>query len=244
MINDSYKQLIRNLDIHFSEELGNNFLIDDDIIDKEYRCLNLKDNEIVLEIGAGIGTMIERVRKTNKIIAIEKDIKLFDYLNNKYEQDSNVVLMFGDFLDMFIPKFDVLFSNLPFHVADAILYKVAKVDFSRAVVSFPLSFLKKLTNPRSTLFLYLSQFFEIKEQMIIPSECFYPIPKTKIVCVRVDKKQNKITSVLRFDEMTVRNALHRAQVNLDLDLKDILDKQIKSLSFNELSKLIKTLSTS
>ncbi len=229
MINEQYKQLIDQLSIKFSEELGNNFLIDDEYLEKEYDLLSLREGEVVLEIGAGIGLMIDKVKRTNKIIAIEKDIKLFDYLSNKYEEDKNVVLLFGDFLDIPVPSFDVFFSNLPFHIADAILYKISKFDFSRAVLSMPFSFFNKLIKPTNKLFLFISQFYDIGERFEIPSTAFYPVPKTKIICVQLFKK---------------KNAVKMAGLSIDVSpLGDLADKQIKTLTYEQLKKVIEFLSS-
>ena len=61
------------------KSLGQNFLIDQNIVNKIVKIANILKNKTVLEIGAGYGSLTKQIVKTNpkKVYAIEKDEKLF-----------------------------------------------------------------------------------------------------------------------------------------------------------------------
>ena len=68
------------------KSLGQNFLIDNNIINKILKIGNIQKNKTILEIGAGYGNLTKKLASMNprKIYAIEKDKKLVFFLNKKF----------------------------------------------------------------------------------------------------------------------------------------------------------------
>jgi len=93
--------LLKKYQIYPSKRLGQNFLIDKRVIRKIIKAANLKSEDIVLEIGPGIGVLtIELAKKAGKVIAIEKDPNLARILNNelRIKNIKNVEIIQGDIL--------------------------------------------------------------------------------------------------------------------------------------------------
>ncbi len=75
------KELFRKYKIKPSKGLGQNFLIDKNTLQKIIRAAELKPDDIVLEIGPGIGTLTkELAKRAKKVIAIEKDLRMCEIL--------------------------------------------------------------------------------------------------------------------------------------------------------------------
>ena len=74
------------------KSLGQNFLIDKNIISKIIKIGNINKNKIIMEIGAGYGNLTQSIISMNpkKIYAIEKDKKLSLFLKKKFENINNI----------------------------------------------------------------------------------------------------------------------------------------------------------
>ena len=70
------------------KSLGQNFLIDKNIINKIIKIENINKNKTIMEIGPGYGNLTKAIsilKKPKKIFAVEKDKKLFSFLENKFK---------------------------------------------------------------------------------------------------------------------------------------------------------------
>ena len=89
----------------FKKSLGQNFLIEKNIIKKIVNSINLK-NKNILEIGPGKGALTDEIIKKNPktLILIEKDFELVKYLNKKYISNKNVKIINSDILKINLKK--------------------------------------------------------------------------------------------------------------------------------------------
>ena len=87
------------------KSLGQNFLIDKNIINKIIKIENIDKNKKILEIGAGYGNLTAPIMNMNpkKFFAIEKDKKISLYLSNKFKNYKNIKIINEDILN-FIKK--------------------------------------------------------------------------------------------------------------------------------------------
>jgi len=91
--------LFKKYNIKPQKKLGQNFLIDKNIIKKIIRSSNISKNDIVLEIGPGIGTLtIELSKKVKKVIAIEKDKTIIKILKETTKGFKNIKIINQDIL--------------------------------------------------------------------------------------------------------------------------------------------------
>jgi 16S rRNA (adenine1518-N6/adenine1519-N6)-dimethyltransferase len=83
---EEIKRILKSEDLKILKSLGQNFLIDENILDKIVQAAELNKDDVVIEIGPGFGTLTEELsEKCGKVIAIEKDKKLAELLKRKVE---------------------------------------------------------------------------------------------------------------------------------------------------------------
>ena len=109
------------------KSLGQNFLIDKNIIKKIVSIGKINKNKIILEIGPGLGALTNEIinKKPKKIIAIEKDKKLSLSLESKFSEHQFVKIINNDIMKIFnkinIGKNIIIFGNLPYNISTQIL---------------------------------------------------------------------------------------------------------------------------
>ena len=108
------KKILQKNKIHLNNNLGQNYLIDEFKRNQIISFANLKNDDNILEIGPGIGTLtIELAKKVNKVTAIEQDTNIFKILKKrlKNENINNVELINEDALKVKFPDFNKIVSN-------------------------------------------------------------------------------------------------------------------------------------
>ena len=81
---EEIEKIFKSPDLAILKSLGQNFLIDEEVLEKIIACSNLNDEDAVIEIGPGLGTLTEELSKRcRKVVAIEKDNKIAELLKRK-----------------------------------------------------------------------------------------------------------------------------------------------------------------
>ena len=125
------KEIVSRYGFKFSKSLGQNFLIDGNILRKIGDAGNITSEDYVLEIGPGIGTLTEELAlRAKKVIAVELDNTLLPILEDTLGKYNNVEVVHGDILKIDIEKLinDKLnggpikvVANLPYYVTTPII---------------------------------------------------------------------------------------------------------------------------
>ncbi len=113
------------------KRLGQHFLIDRNILNKVIRAASIESEDVILEVGPGLGEMTSALAKRAKsVIAIEIDSKLVEMLRTKFENTSNIEIIEGDILKV---DFSKLFreagrplkvvANLPYQISTLLLFR-------------------------------------------------------------------------------------------------------------------------
>ena len=113
----------------FAKSLGQNFLIDKNIIKKIVNLVDITNKDII-EIGPGKGALTEEILKNPKSLSlIEKDNRLADD-TKKYLKDKKIKIYNYDILKFDLERIDksnsVIFGNLPYNISSQILVKILK----------------------------------------------------------------------------------------------------------------------
>ena len=128
------KKLLRKHDLHLSKRLGQHFLIDGNVRQNIIDTADIKPDDIILEIGPGIGTLTELIAKDcDQLIAIELDKRLEPILEETTKELDNFHLFIGDALKIEIKELvdqaalpNKLISNLPFNISSTLLIRYLK----------------------------------------------------------------------------------------------------------------------
>ena len=113
------KHLLRLYGFFPKKRLGQNFTVNSDILQRLVSHASLTKDDVVLEVGAGFGFLTKLLsRECKKVIAVEVDRQLVNFLRNQLHSLRNVDLIEGDILKVSIPPSTRLFQLLPtpFHL--------------------------------------------------------------------------------------------------------------------------------
>ena len=127
------KSVVEKHNFKFSKSLGQNFLIDDNVIDKILNGARLSEGDNIIEVGPGIGTLTREMGKiADKVVAIEIDKSLIPILKETLGEFDNIAVVNNDILKVIIEelvkeKFDnkpiKLVANLPYYITTPIVMK-------------------------------------------------------------------------------------------------------------------------
>lgn len=178
------------IDIKYSQNLYTNKEKLKEII----KLSEINFSDIVLDIGAGTGIIAEELsRYAKQVIAYELDQKYFKKLEEKFKNNSNVVLKNENFLNVQLPKKTFkIFSNIPFFVTADIINKITDVN-SKLEEAF--LFVQKESaerfagEPKNTqIATILSFMYEIKIREKFQKKDFKPMPNVDIVLLNIRRK--------------------------------------------------------
>ena len=155
----SPKILLEAHNIHPKKKFGQNFIVDPAFAEMIVRRAGLSSEDIILEIGAGMGALtVPLARKVKKIFAVEKDPRIIGILNTQILVGgfTNVLVIEKDILEMDIdtlPKDSgakgkiVVMGNLPYNISSQILVQLihSRKSVSRAVLMFQKELSQRIT---------------------------------------------------------------------------------------------------
>ena len=203
--------------IKAKKSLGQNFLIDKNILKKIVDVGNINSNDKILEIGPGTGNLTEYIVKANPktIILVEKDFNLTKLLENKFKK--KVKIINDDILKLsenFYNEKFIIYGNLPYNISTQILAfwcLSKKIKFKKLILMFQKEVADRIvakvnTKNYSRITILSNWKFYIKKLFDINPECFSPRPKIKsslleftpkknIVDIKYPKNIEKITNI-------------------------------------------------
>ncbi len=194
------KDILNEHGIKLNKNLGQNYLIDKNKRDQIINFGNVTKDDVVLEIGTGIGTLtIELAKKAKRVIAIEQDEKICSILAKrlKDEKIDNVELINDDALKVEFPKFNKIISNLPYQISSPITFKFLDYDFDLAILMYQKEFASRMngevgTKDYSRLSAMLYFKCDVEKLTEVSNESFIPKPQIDSTVVRLTPKENTI----------------------------------------------------
>ena len=190
----SPEEIIRKYAIKPRKRLGQSFLMEQNVIRRIATLVQVTKNDIVVEIGAGIGVLTEDLAQTAaKLIAVELDEQLVEVLKDKLLKYNNVQIYSGDIL-----KFDFgaiardgqqkikVIGNVPYNISSQVLFHL--LSFRKIIDSFVLMLQKEVIQrlvapPGGKDYgvpsVILQMFASVEKVLDVPAGCFYPRPKVE-----------------------------------------------------------------
>tara|TARA_Y100001935_G_scaffold250474_1_gene250688 strand:+ start:121 stop:894 length:774 start_codon:yes stop_codon:yes gene_type:complete len=194
------------------KSLGQNFLIDTNIIRKIIRTVDIKSRNI-LEIGPGKGALTNQILrlKPKTFSVIEKDDKLASSLIKKFQNFKNFKVNNKDFLrcdiEKIIKKDTIIFGNLPYNISSQILIKLIKTkiwppSYTDLILMFQKEVADKILG-RTYGRLTISSNYRLKvsKKFEISPNCFFPKPKVISTVLHFKPKIETIYKINNFENL-------------------------------------------
>ncbi len=132
LISRKIKDELRQLGIEPKKSLGQNFLVNEGIYKKIVAALEIKKNDTIIEVGPGLGTLTGYLAESGvRIIAIEKDRRLIDWLKKKFKAFSNrIEVIEDDILRMDVKKLGIrendykVVGNIPYYITSRLIRNI------------------------------------------------------------------------------------------------------------------------
>ena len=188
------------------KSLGQNFLIDKNIIEKICNAGNICQNNTILEIGPGTGNLTEFIlqKKPKKIYIIEKDERLIKSLIERF--DNKLIIINEDILNYDLKLLGdrnlIIFGNLPYNISSQILinfinYSSSEFSYKKLVLMFQKEVADRILAKDNSknygrLSIFSSWKFNIKKIMDISPSSFFPKPKVMSTLLIFEPKINYI----------------------------------------------------
>ncbi len=252
------KNILNQHGITLNKNLGQNYLIDKNKRNQIIGFGDVDKNDVVLEIGTGIGTLtIELAKKAKKVIAIEQDENICKILTKrlKDEKIDNVELINDDALKVDFPKFNKIISNLPYQISSPITFKFLDYDFDLAILMYQKEFADRMNGEvgsknysRLSAMLYFK--CNVETLTNVSAESFIPKPKIDSTVVKLTPKENRISdddfkiysnftkALFQHRNKKIKNALIDSRHIISNIDKKILKKKLNAIEDDELNEYL------
>jgi len=200
--------------------LGQNFLIDNNIINKIIKLSNINNNNIV-EIGPGTGNLTKKIieQDPKSIILIEKDQELARCLNVELASHTNIKIFNEDILKFElednIKNDSIIIGNLPYNISSQILAKLIKFKkwlpkYKKLILMFQKEVADKIlakhnSSPFGRLAILTNARLRITNHFNVSPNCFWPIPKVKstiLVFEPILNQNFKVKDIANLEKIT------------------------------------------
>ena len=192
------------------KSLGQNFLIDNNIVKKITNLIKIKDRNII-EIGPGKGALTNEIlkREPKTLTLIEKDSILAKELKLKYFLNKNIKVYNFDILKINVEKLTfkntAVFGNLPYNISSQILVKTLKFkkwppNYNDLIFMFQKELGEKIIGKFNTknygrLSILTNYKLNIIKKFFVSSNCFFPKPKVTSMVIHFKPKLGKISNI-------------------------------------------------
>lgn len=203
------KYILKTFDIHMSKKLGQNFLIDEGIVQEIVHAADIQEGETILEVGPGIGTLTQGLAEAKaNVVAVELDNRLPEVLAKTLEGYDNVRIVHGDILKVNIPEivegknFKVV-ANLPYYITTPIIMALLeqKLPVTKIVTMIQKEVADRMVaKPGKKDYGALSvavQYYTTPEIVAnVPPKSFIPAPAVDSVVIRCDVRPEPAVRVI------------------------------------------------
>lgn len=210
-IYEETQMILHKYKIQANKSLGQNFLIDDDVVEKIICSASISKEDLIIEIGPGLGVLTNRLlEEANNVIAVELDKRMISILQDRFYNNINNKV--GNKLDIInddILKIDLakiiankkaetniknvkIVANLPYYISTPIIMKLLenRLDINEIIVMVQKEVAERLTAKTGErlagAITYAVEYYAEAESIIkVPKESFIPSPKVESEVIKI-----------------------------------------------------------
>ncbi len=242
------KEIINKYKFRFSKSLGQNFLIDQNILEKIVDLANISKEDFVIEVGPGIGSLTQYIAEAAKsVVAIEIDKNLIPILKDTLKDYTNIEIINEDILktdlhklikEKFQNKTVKVIANLPYYVTTPIIMKFLeeKVPIDSLTIMIQKEVAQRMqakpgTKDYGSLSIAVQYYSNPEILLKVPPSVFIPQPNVDSTVIKLEILKEPKVYVEREDlffalikdafgkrRKTLLNALSSGDLKLDKDL--------------------------
>jgi len=197
------RKILERMDFRPSKILGQNFLIDQNILNLLLDYADVTKKDTVLEVGPGLGVVTHALAaKAHRVIAVEKDDRLHRYLSKHLCNEPHIELLHADILDIFpqdlpLQNITKVVANLPYSISgrfltDLCLQKDGPGDIVITVQKEVADRLAAVPGGKTygMLSVFAQARYEARVCKTISSSCFLPRPQVQSAIVHLSRRSN------------------------------------------------------
>ena len=221
-----------------NKNLGQNFLIDDDTVSGIVDAANVSKDDLIIEIGPGLGTLTkELLDRAGKVICIELDKRMIEILNDRFSMYDNFKVLNDDVLKVILKeliekekvKTTKIVANLPYYITTPIIMKLLeeRLDIETITVMIQKEVADRLvtkpgTGDTGAITYAIHYYTNPKRVLEVPNTAFIPEPKVNSTVINLEvlkepkvavKDEKKLFDVIKTAFMQKRKTLLNALAN-------------------------------
>jgi len=237
-------EILDKYQLSAKKSLGQNFIIDTNILSNIVDSGNVDEHTVVIEIGPGIGALTEQIAKKAKhVYGFEIDSRLVSVLDDTLSDYENVTIVEQDILEVDLNNFQnqygienekvVVIANLPYYITTPIIMRLLESQLNIDVMVFMMQkeVARRISaNPNTkeygSLSIAIQYFVEAKTLFSVPKTVFMPQPNVDSAIIRLTKKEIQDIEVKdeRYLFQVTRSAFKQRRKTLWNNLKNALGK--------------------
>ena len=262
---NSYQEtmfLLKKYHITANKNLGQNFLIEDAVINETIESVSITKEDLMIEIGPGLGTLTKKLlEKAKKVIAIELDNRMIDILKERFSLYDNFEVILEDVLKVNLKELIKkekeenkinqvkVVANLPYYITTPIIMKLLEdqLEIESITVMVQKEVAKRLTavpgeKLAGAITYSVRYYFETQEIIEVPKESFIPMPEVESEVIKLILRKEPPIEVeneeiffklIKASFMQRRKTLLNGLSNAGIIEKEKLRNILKELNINE-----------
>ena len=213
--------ILHKYKIQANKSLGQNFLVDDNVIDEIIRSSNIDKQDLIIEIGPGLGVLTNRLlQEANNVIAVELDKRMVNILQDRFILNIN---------GQAESKLEIvkIVANLPYYISTPIIMKLLenRLDIDEIIVMVQKEVAERLTAKTGTrlagAITYAVEYYSDATSIIkVPKESFVPSPKVESEVIKLKVRKGKKIQVK--DEKLLFNIISKSFMQRRKTLSNVL----------------------
>lgn len=210
MDNVSTKDIVKKYGFKFTKSLGQNFLIDDSVLNDIVDGAEVNKEDFIIEIGPGVGTLTrELLEKAKRVCAVELDSDLIPILKEELKEFNNFDLINKDVLQVDMKSIigeeqsTKLVANLPYYVTTPIITKLITGDcnFKSLTIMIQKEVAERIVSKPDckeygSLSILVQYYCDVKAIRTVSPSSFIPQPKVDSMVIRLDKLKEPRVKVI------------------------------------------------
>ena len=235
-ITEETKFIMKKYNIKAVKSLGQNFLINEEVVNKIVECSEIEKDDLIIEIGPGLGTLTkELLERAGKVICIELDEKMIQILQDRFALYDNFELINNDVLKVNLQevikkeketgriKNAKVVANLPYYITTPIIMKLLenKLDLESITVMIQKEVADRLIaipgKKNTGAITYSVYYYANSEDILeVPNSSFIPEPEVTSKVIKLKIRKETIVNPIDVDKMfqVIKNAFMQKRKTL------------------------------